>query len=255
MASGDIDVLLADYAAQRDDERTYHTILGALFAIAVPLVLGSSSVVLRSCGSTFVSFQSTSNGIGKGNGGGKSAGVGASTGATSHLHTHASGSLTSSGVCSDLPHWAFSFIPSLPLAMLAFVTYLIYLASLRSSYLRALETEIRERTRIELQLGATKIRTPAFSSLTDRLVRGNKAPQFARFLWPVIYLSVYAVTTGITVVSMYLTRPPLLRAVCVVVYAVCGIGIARMAYEALFHRQDLGVSPREPQVPRDTTKG
>jgi hypothetical protein len=123
--------------------------------------------------------------------------------------------------------------------MLAFITYLLCVATVRRAYTRSLEDELMARTNVHLEVEGVRLHGPAFLRLTAPLSRGGKPPKLTGFLWPLIYLSVYGATTGITVVSLVLTQPGWLRGCATALYIACGLAITRVAYEAAFRREAL----------------
>lgn len=108
-AGRELDVLLSDYQALRDDERATTSSQAALASVFVALLAGLFAILVGDC---------------------RFRGPGAATARTS-------------GGCYELAESVYVVAPALPFAVLAYIVMLGIQITLRSFYLRAVENEIR----------------------------------------------------------------------------------------------------------------
>lgn len=187
-----LDILINDYVQAREDDRAFLLITGTLFTIGIPLVAGASSLIFKSC----------------------------------------SGTALRNGTCDELPHWAFSFVPLLPLLLVGLFVLNASAAIMRSYYLRGLERELD-------RYGAT-MRIHGMES-----TESVKSPSLMRFLLPMLshrrgvfpnaimqsllYVVMGVLALGVTVASIWRIHNLQLQVWASIFYGLCAAAFATIA--------------------------
>ncbi|MEV7551978.1 hypothetical protein AB0N89_20365 [Amycolatopsis sp. NPDC089917] len=115
--SADLDILLAEYQAVRDDDRGHTNSLATLASVFVALLAGLFAILVGDC----------------------------------QFRGNPAGEAKKAGACYELPDPVYVAAPALPLAVLCYIVMIGIQVTIKNFYLRAIENELRKHS---VKLGA-----------------------------------------------------------------------------------------------------
>jgi hypothetical protein len=188
-----LDVLLADYIQGREDDRSFLVMNATLFTIGIPLVAGASSLIFKSCSSEALK----------------------------------------KGTCNELPHWAFSFVPLLPLLLVGLFVLNASAAVMRGYYLRGLEREL-ERYGAELRIpGMSETEKPMPSPSLIRFfvpMLSHRRGVFPNaIVQSLLYVVMGMLAVGVSVAAIWRIHDLQLQLWASVFYGLCTAAFATIA--------------------------